>query len=155
MVLGVHHYARRSILQGLLLETKNGSEHIRTTSVKAKFLIQCNVHSSNVAMENGPGMAKMYLLWNMGIFFCYVSLPVWWLFYNGCPKKEQHPRGKPIVPSCAWELILDTWTAYGWISMFGRIGLFSLGSPTRVLPIPSMRLVYLPTFGQFLWFSWR
>lgn len=92
MVLGVHHYARRSILQGLLLETKNGSEHIRTTSVKAEFLIQCNVHSGNVAMENGPGMAKMYLLLKTGIFHCYVNLPVGGCFIMDVQKKKASTR---------------------------------------------------------------
>ena len=56
--------------------------------MKGKFLIQCNVHSGNVAMENGPGMTKMYLLLKTGIFHCYVSLPVGSCFIMDDQKKN-------------------------------------------------------------------
>ena len=77
---------------------QNGSEDIRLTSVKGKFLIQCNVHSGNVAMENGPGMTKMYLLLKTGIFHCYVSLPVGSCFIMDDQKKKTASTRQTYCP---------------------------------------------------------
>ncbi len=65
--------------------------------------------------------------------------------FNGCSKNKKHqkniPWGKPIVPSCAWEPILDTW------SCISRASTLAMSRGTQTWPTK------LCTNSKEVWFG--